>query len=343
MPPVPKISIIIPTHNRRALLEETIDSVLAQTYAQWELLAVDDASKDDTWPWLTTLRDERIHAQRIEEHGERSVARNLGLAQARGELVLFLDDDDLLFENALQAHLEAFTRFPEAVASIGGYRSFDENGKQQVARIARRPRAQSIWPDVLFGWMAVSGQCLFRMQALRSFGGWNGEFIPIEDHQLMLRLARLGPIALIPNLVLQYRVHEGQWRPPRLWKLMTKVRERSLKKVEGEERRLAERILQAREERKLAAKHAQQNELTKALRAYMKAARCAPSLLRSPLTRPLLLEPMLKCLSQLLMPWTRREKIRVGEKQKPVEANQNGNAGQRFAKRELWPSDFAEH
>lgn len=303
MTTLPKISLIIPTRNRRALLEATIASVRAQTFAQWELLVVDDASDDDTWSWLQSLRDERIHAHRLAEHAERSVARNLGLAQARGEFVLFLDDDDLLFEEALQAHLNAFAKFPEAVASIGGYRSFDEHGKRQVFRVVRKLRMQSLWHDVLFGWMAVSGQCLFRAEALRAIGGWQGEFIPIEDHQLMLRLARLGRVALLPELVLQYRVHEGQWRPPRLWKLMTKVRERALKKLAGEELQIAERILRAREECKLAAKHAQRNEARRALHSFAQAARLAPSLLRSPLSRPLLLKPMMKCFGQWLTPW----------------------------------------
>lgn len=308
----PKISIIIPTRNRRAMLEATIDSVRAQRFAQWELLVVDDASEDDTWPWLQSLGDERIHAHRLAEHAERSVARNLGLAQARGEFVLFLDDDDLLFENALQAHLKAFAKFPNAVAAIGGYRAFDERGPRQSCRLVRRLTAQSIWQDVLFGWMAVSGQCLFRAEALRSFGGWHGEFIPIEDHQLLLRLARLGPVALLPEMVLQYRVHEGQWRPPRLWKLMTKVRERAVKKLADEERQTAERILQAREQCRLAAKHAQRHEARRTLSGYAKAARLAPILLRSPLARPLLLKPMLQSCGMMFNPARARVRKNAG-------------------------------
>jgi len=291
----PKISIVIPTRNRRRLLEETLNSVFAQTVAEWELIVIDDASEDETWPWLSSLADTRIRKFRLEQHGERSTARNMGLEAARGEFVLFLDDDDLLPGAALQIHLAVLSKYPKAVASIGGYTMFNERDQHYTVRIIRRRQARHIWQELLFGWMAVSGQCLFRTEAVRAAKGWDGEFIPIEDHQLWLRVARLGPVALLPEAVLLYRVHGGQWRPPRLWKLMNKVRQRAAKKVHGKERELAERILEAREQYRQALNCYGRGETMAALGGYFKALQLAPSLFASPLTRPLFLPPMLKC------------------------------------------------
>src|SRR5437016_5583373 len=89
--PEPLVTVVIPTRNRLRYLEEAIESVRRQTYPNWELVVVDDASEDGTWEWLQMLVDPRIHALRQPQHRERSAARNRGLAEARGEYVLFLD------------------------------------------------------------------------------------------------------------------------------------------------------------------------------------------------------------------------------------------------------------
>ena len=292
----PTVSIIIPTHNRRRLLQETIDSVLAQSYRHWELIVIDDASEDETWPWLRGLQDARIQAFRFEEHNERTRARNRGLDVAKGDFVLFLDDDDLLPPAALQAHLSALERYPSALASVGGYMMFDENGARQTTRYLRRRKLHDIWQDLMFGHVPVSGQCLFRTPAVKSVNGWDAAYNICEDHVLWLKLAPLGRIALLPDIVLHYRLHRGQWRPRKLWQLMTKIRKRAIKRFEGERLAQAERILLAREHFRAGENHYAAGETAKALRAYLKTAQLRPGVLRSPLTRMMIIPPMLKCL-----------------------------------------------
>lgn len=292
----PTISIVTATHNRRHLLAETIASVQAQTFADWEMLVIDDASTDETWPYLRQLADSRFTTFRLEQHGERSTARNLGLEAATGEYILFLDDDDLLEKAALQKHLDALRKYPGAVGTVGGYTMFDENNMRQTTRYVRRHRLHDIWPDLLFGHIPVFGQCLFRTELIKSAGGWDGEFIPIEDHQFWLRLAASGKVVLLPDRVLHYRIHSGQWRPRKLWKLMTKVRERAIKRLTGEARESADRILAAREQYRQAENHYYGGETLQAARRYLNAVRLMPPLLRSPLTRPMILSPLLKCL-----------------------------------------------
>src|SRR5947208_15659485 len=92
----PLVSAVIPTRNRLGFLQEAVESARRQTYANWELIVVDDASEDGTWVWLCSLNDLRIRTFRLEHRSERSIARNQGLSKARGEFALFLDDDDLL-------------------------------------------------------------------------------------------------------------------------------------------------------------------------------------------------------------------------------------------------------
>src|SRR5687767_3710461 len=101
-PTTPRVTVVIPTRNRLGYLQEAIHSVEQQTFADWRLVIVDDASEDGTWSWLQTRTDDRVRAVRLESHGERSAARNRGLDETETPLLLFLDDDDRLAPQALE-------------------------------------------------------------------------------------------------------------------------------------------------------------------------------------------------------------------------------------------------
>ncbi|MFQ5632572.1 MAG: glycosyltransferase family 2 protein [bacterium] len=267
----PTVSVVIPTHNRCNYLKEAVDSIFAQTYKNWELIIIDDCSEDETWSWLCELRDDRVKKIRLEEHAERSAARNVGLRTARGEFVFFLDDDDLLPVQALKQHTEALEKYPRAVGSIGGYIEFDGKGRKGANRIVRRRTLRNILDDILFGWPATSGQCLFRIDVIKSVKGWDETFAIAEDQHLLLRVARIGPAVLLPDLVLKFRVHGEQWRPFQTWKIATKIRQRAVKKLPLNERQRAGRILQARVDFKQALSHNSQAEPVKALHFFFKS------------------------------------------------------------------------
>jgi len=295
----PTISIVIPTRNRRALLAETIASVLAQTFANWELIVVDDASEDDTFSYVSRFEDKRIKVIRLAQQAERSAARNTGLDLAKGEFILFFDDDDLLPEAGLQTHIDAFGRYPSAIASVGSYVQFDERGAHQTVKFVRRRCEHNLWPDILMGWSPACGRCLFRTSAVKAAEGWNATYNICEDHELWLRLSRVGPAVLLPDIAYMYRVHGGQWRPPRLQtrKLLTRMRERAVQQMHGNERQLAERILAARKQRRLATDQYRNAENFRALFSYLKAVRMFPGMLGSPLMRPLLFRRIRRCLA----------------------------------------------
>jgi hypothetical protein len=288
-----EVSIITATRNRRAWLEQTIASVRRQSHRAWELIVVDDASSDDTAAWLAGLADPRIRSIRFDTRRERAQARNAGRGAARGEFLLFLDDDDLLPPTALANHLAALRRHPDAVASIGGYEIFEAQGPRRACPIVSRPRVQSIWSELLYGWMAVSGQCLIRASALPEREPWSSQFIPIEDHQLWLELARRGPVVLLSAITLEYRKHSGQWRPANLLPMMTEVRRQAIAGLTGRPRRAAEALLRSRG---LGAKLLRRGRHARAALLLLRAPLAAPALLRSPLARPRLISPLLRSL-----------------------------------------------
>src|ERR1041384_7078965 len=98
----PLVSVVIPTFNRARYLREAIDSVLNQTYPYWELIIVDDGSTDETQSTLETLADARVHVLRRPHEGNVARARNVGLEQAQGRYVAFLDSDDRWMPSKLQ-------------------------------------------------------------------------------------------------------------------------------------------------------------------------------------------------------------------------------------------------
>jgi len=243
---VPSVSVIIPTRNRVALLGESIASVRGQSLHDWEVVVVDDNSEDSTWDWVGSLQDPRIRAVRLLEHSERSVARNHGLAIARSEFVLFLDDDDRLFPIALSRLVETMRRCPHAIAAIGARVTVNDQGRRRRLPHTRLPVTRSIFPHVLLGWVPAQGQCLFRTELFRGSGAYNPTLTLCEDYELWLRVARLGKIALIPHSVLENRVHVSTVSAEYSDRLMDDMRIEAVFHLRGRERLFGARILETR-------------------------------------------------------------------------------------------------
>jgi glycosyltransferase involved in cell wall biosynthesis len=312
----PLISIVVATRDRRALLAEAVESVLRQTRGRWELVVVDDASRDDTWQWLASVKDERVRAFRLDTHSERSVARNLGLSKARGEFVMFLDDDDRLRPHALAYLFEPLRRDARAVASVGARLKFRDGVyatriNHPVGRAKRliwpalRETRRDILPELLagWGWSAVSGQTLYRTEAVRRAGGYPAHVVVVEDRALWLRVARQGAVLVLPDIVLEYRDHAGQWRPANLFEMRRAVFNDFIAELPPSRRR--RRALRARKGGEWlyrADEEYARGDYKAALVSYLKAGAVAPALFRSPLTAPAILRAAATSLARALRP-----------------------------------------
>jgi glycosyltransferase involved in cell wall biosynthesis len=205
-----KVSVVIPTRNRLAFLQNAIASVQAQTYSDWEAIIIDDASTDGSWQWLASFREPRIRGVHLEQHCERSAARNRGVREAGGEMVLFLDDDDRLKPHALACLTAELEKHTDAIAAVGGRVYFDDRGQDQEFTLSHWRVKRVIWPEILFGLVPAQGEALIRMSTLIATCGWKEHLALAEDHEFWLRLATLGPVVTIPDTVLEVRVHAGQ-------------------------------------------------------------------------------------------------------------------------------------
>lgn len=291
----PTVSVVIPTRNRRALLKEAVESVERQTLQHWELVIVDDASDDGTWAWLSSVADPRVRVIRQDAHAERSAARNRGLAEANGRFILFLDDDDRLFPKALERLARALERRPHVVASVGARVAFDVRGQRRRHAHPRVPLLRDVRAEAMF-WVAAPGQTLIRSSALIEIGGWDERLTYAEDHDLWLRLSRLGPVAVVPLSVLEYRHHDGQW-PREADETVQGIRVRALAACESpEERRRAQRTFDASVLAQRASECYRQRKFSHALRLYGAVGHVAPWLVSSPLVGPALVSTALKCI-----------------------------------------------
>lgn len=236
--PNPEVSVVIPTRNRRGWLEKCVESVRAQVGVRYEVIVVDDASTDETWEWLQGQTD--LQVVRFAAGPERSAARNQGLAMASGPLVMFLDDDDWLWPDALRVLAGALRAAPEAVAAVGArWVWFTAERYERREAHPRVPMMRDIFDELLFGWSAVSGQTLYRTAVVREIGGYEGGLISCEDRDLWLRLARRGRVVLRPEIVMTYRAHPGQIRPAAIRHLRERVARRAIRALPAGQRRRA--------------------------------------------------------------------------------------------------------
>lgn len=116
----PLISVVLPTRDRRALLERAISSIVNQTYSNWELLIIDDASVDDTARYLGSLDSPKMRCFPGAGRGV-CAARNIGLGKADGSLIVYLDDDNVMHPGWLKSVAWAFEQHPDKSTLYGGF------------------------------------------------------------------------------------------------------------------------------------------------------------------------------------------------------------------------------
>jgi glycosyltransferase involved in cell wall biosynthesis len=292
-----KVSVVIPTRNRLAFLQEAIASIQAQTYSDWEAIIVDDASTDGTWQWLNFLRKPRVRAFHLEHHSERSAARNFGLAQARGEAVMFLDDDDRLLPGALRTLSDLLVQNPDAIAAVGGRVRIELSGRRNTFFIAPWATKRVIWPEVLLFATPGQGEALIRRTILAAAGGWKEGLSFAEDYELWLRISRLGPIAFTRQIVFELRVHSGRSRPAGRPLIVRNILSNFLASLPEKERRFGERLVVARRAISLGDARFRRANHAKAFASLFQAVWSVPELLASPIAGSFLAWMMLRCIA----------------------------------------------
>lgn len=205
----PLISVVMPVYNAERYLREAVDSILAQSLADFELIAVDDGSKDGSKVILDDYArtDGRVHVVSRPNTGIVG-ALNDGLAVARGEFIARMDGDDWVTPDRFEKQVAFLRAHPDHVC-VGSYFNYmDADG----ALLKWNPRdidPQAIEAALLRGdgGSLIHPVVMFRRAALAQTGAYRAEAQWVEDLDLYLRLARVGKLSNIPEVLLHYRYH----------------------------------------------------------------------------------------------------------------------------------------
>jgi glycosyltransferase involved in cell wall biosynthesis len=182
----PDVSVIIPTYNRRAMVREAIDSVLAQSFQDFELVVIDDGSTDGTDQQVSQLTDDRIRFERIEHRGPAG-ARNRGVELARAPMIAFLDSDDLWAPAKLERHFVFMRANPDCAISQTG-EVWMRNGRRVNPGTRHLKRGGDIFIDSLRTCLISMSATMMRTEMFRSLGGFDESMLAAEDYDLWLRI-----------------------------------------------------------------------------------------------------------------------------------------------------------
>lgn len=201
----PTISVIIPAHNAEKTIQETIESVLKQSFTDFELIVVNDGSSDRTLEIVSQIQDPRLKVLSCSNYRV-AISRNLGFKHSTGKYVSFLDSDDLWTPDKLEAQFHALEKNPEAAVAYSWTNCIDEQGKL-LRRGGRVRWSGNVLPQLLLDDFIGNGSnVMIRREIYAEMGGFDEEFTNAEDTDLWLRIAAKYPFVNVPSAQVLYRV-----------------------------------------------------------------------------------------------------------------------------------------
>lgn len=206
---MPRVSVIIPVFNRADLIAETLDSVLAQTYRDFEIVVVNDGSTDNTLRVLSNYKahNVRVISQRNQGQG---IARNTGIHASKGDLIAFLDSDDLWLPKKLECQLSLFDSQPNLAWCYSDAMCFSGKTNHDLYPFSYRNKPYK--GQVAIYLLLKCFIPTLTVVVLRSVFNEVGLFCNLpkaQDWDLWLRIAARHPIRRVPEVLARYRMHEG--------------------------------------------------------------------------------------------------------------------------------------
>lgn len=204
------ISIIIPCYNAEKFIKETIESVIVQTYSNWELIIVDDGSSDESIAIISTyLNDKRIKLISQKNSGV-SVARNSGATYAKGNFLCFLDADDVWERNFIQESLFVLTKHKSAIMANCDSKAIDQNSN--ILKQKFEAHEGDVFRDVLLfksNRVTFPSSIMVKVEEFKTLGGFDVSLSNVADKYFYLSIAKQGEIVRINKQLLLYRIHSN--------------------------------------------------------------------------------------------------------------------------------------
>jgi glycosyltransferase involved in cell wall biosynthesis len=209
-----KVSVVVPLYNKQNYIEQTLRSVMNQTYKNLECLIVDDGSTDNSVAIARKfIEDNQLSwSLYLQSNSGQTKARNHGIRESKGEYIAFLDSDDLWAPNKLELQVKAIEENHKSVLVLSAYAIFKED--HTVPRIVRHRKAKKMnsqWIDMRGFGGGLESLGLVRRDVLDKIGLFDEHLSTSSGLDLSLRLEKIGDITLLNEIGLYYRISIGQW------------------------------------------------------------------------------------------------------------------------------------
>ncbi len=209
-----KVSVVIPLFNKEAFIEQTLRSVMKQTYFDFECIIVDDGSTDYSVNVVKMFIEENRLPWKLlsQPNSGQTIARNNGIQKSVGEYVAFLDSDDLWPPDKLELQVREIEKSPNTVLVLSAYAIFGNTSS--VPRIVRHKKVSKMnaqWLDMRGFGGGLESLGLVKRTALSQIGLFDENLSTSSGLDLSLRLEKVGKIVLLKQLGLYYRISTGQW------------------------------------------------------------------------------------------------------------------------------------
>lgn len=232
------VSVIIPLYNTEKYIEACVASVLGQTHRELEVIVVDDGSTDGGAAIAEGIADARVRVDRGPNRGS-AAARNRGLALAKGEIVAFLDADDLWYPDKLAEQLGVLRSDRDVVAVGAVFQYLSGDGRRLLGRAGQDARDADSRERMRRGQLSpfpINSCLLARADTVRAAGGYDESLTVVEDLDLISRLALAGSIATVMRPLGAYRVHSDSLssrQHAKMKMIMRFVEQRATARLEG--------------------------------------------------------------------------------------------------------------
>jgi glycosyltransferase involved in cell wall biosynthesis len=204
---MPKVSILMPVYNGEKFLPEAIESMLGQTFTDFEFMIIDDGSTDNSVAIIQSYQENRIRLLRNECNLGITESLNKGLAAAQGELICRMDADDVSLPERLETQVKFLDEHPD-VAMVGTWVILiDSNGKE-IEREHYPVTSEQIFRKIFIHNPFAHSTVLIRRSAINEVGVYDPQFLHNEDYDLWLRVSAKFKGANIPQQLVRRRIHE---------------------------------------------------------------------------------------------------------------------------------------
>jgi glycosyltransferase involved in cell wall biosynthesis len=205
------VSVIMNCYNGEKYLREAIDSVLEQTYENWELIIWDNQSIDKTSSIANSYDDKRIQYFLADKYTSLGEARNLAIKESKGEIIGFLDCDDLWLPGKLKKQVPLFQDQKVGIA-ICDTLFFNKRGTNKQLYKKKKPPTGMVFSELLSGYFISLETAMIRRQALDDLGYWfDTRFEVIEEYDLFVRLGYTWEVDYVDEVLAKWRVHASSW------------------------------------------------------------------------------------------------------------------------------------